>query len=84
MELPSVELCIENDNSPMHAQSLESSMSTYDSIMQSLHDELNQSVDNAEFEGFELHGETTKAHCGILRAEMQEPKGGHDTRHREF
>ena len=53
MEPHSVELCIENDNSPMQAQSLESSMSAYDSIMQSLHDELNQSVDNADFEGFE-------------------------------
>jgi hypothetical protein len=54
MDPPSVELCIENDNSPtMHANSLESSMSTYDSLMQSLHDELNQSVDNADFEGFE-------------------------------
>jgi hypothetical protein len=51
MEPPSVELCIENDNTPTHAQSLDSSMSTYDSIMQSLHDELNQSVDNADFEG---------------------------------
>ena len=53
MEPHSVELCIENDNSPMQAQSLESSMSAYDSIMQSLHDELNHSVDNADFGGFE-------------------------------
>jgi hypothetical protein len=53
MEPHSVELCIENDNSPMQTQSLESSMSAYDSIMQSLHDELNQSVDNADFGGFE-------------------------------
>jgi hypothetical protein len=53
MEPQSDELCIENDNSPMQAPSLESSMSAYDSIMQSLHDELNQSVDNADFGGFE-------------------------------
>lgn len=45
MEEPSisVELCITPDpDSPMQ---LESSMSTYDSMMQSLHDELNHSAD---------------------------------------
>ena len=54
----SVELCIEittsnananaNDSpSPTHSQSLESSMSTYDSMMQTLNNELNDSDPNA-------------------------------------
>jgi hypothetical protein len=39
-----VELCINNETSPM--QSLESSMSSYDSMMQSLHEELNGATPN--------------------------------------
>ena len=65
MDKESVELCIEittanananaNDNSPSptHSQSLESSMSTYDSMMQSLHEELNANADFMEFEDIE-------------------------------
>ena len=70
MDKESVELCIEittananananaNDNSPSptHSQSLESSMSTYDSMMQSLHEELNANADadaDADFMEFE-------------------------------
>ena len=62
MDKESVELCIEittananananaNDNSPSptHSQSLESSMSTYDSMMQSLHEELNNTNADAD------------------------------------
>ena len=52
MDEESVELCIEtttpaNDSSPVHSQSLESSMSTYDSMIQTLNDELNTD-DNKE------------------------------------
>lgn len=62
MDKESVELCIEtttneNDGSPMHSpqQSLESSMSTYDSMMQSLHDELNNATpDFMEFEDLDF------------------------------
>ena len=63
MNKESVELCIEittsnanaNDSpSPTHSQSLESSMSTYDSMMQSLHEELNNADDaDADFMEFE-------------------------------
>ena len=45
MNEESVELCIETttnaNDSPVHLKSLESSMSTYDSMIQTLHDELN-------------------------------------------
>lgn len=45
MNEESVELCIETttnaNDSPMHSPSLESSMSTYDSMIQTLNDELN-------------------------------------------
>ena len=57
MDKESVELCIEtatneNDSSPMQSpKSLESSMSTYDSMMQSLNAELNNA--NADFMEFE-------------------------------
>lgn len=62
MDKESVELCIEtttneNDGSPMHSpqQSLESSMSTYDSMMQSLRDELNNATpDFMEFEDLDF------------------------------
>ena len=61
MDKESVELCIEtttneNDRSSMHSpqQSLESSMSTYDSMMQSLHDELNNANANADFMDFDF------------------------------
>lgn len=40
-----LELCIDVENSPIaHASSLESSMTTYDSMMQTLNDELNDGV----------------------------------------
>jgi hypothetical protein len=45
MNEETVELCIETttnaNDSPVHSQSLESSMSTYDSMIQTLNDELN-------------------------------------------
>lgn len=62
MEEPpnSVELCITPDpHSPDNTLQLESSMSTYDSMMQSLHDELNHSsthadIDFPEFEALDF------------------------------
>lgn len=45
--MESVELHIDANDSPAHSQSLESSMSTYDSMMQSLNDELNNANANS-------------------------------------
>jgi hypothetical protein len=55
----SVELCINTDHdstATMQSSSLESSMSTYDSMMQSLHDELNNHmpVDFGNFDDFDF------------------------------
>ena len=47
-----LELYIDVENSPMQAPSLESSMSTYDSMMQTLNDELNDGA-NPELMDFE-------------------------------
>jgi len=41
-----VELCINSETSPVQSSSLESSMSSYDSMMQSLHEELNSAPPN--------------------------------------
>jgi hypothetical protein len=41
-----VELCINSEPSPVQSSSLESSMSSYDSMMQSLHEELNSALPN--------------------------------------
>jgi hypothetical protein len=55
----SVELCIEdgnndndNGNSPTNSNSLESSISTYDSMMQTLNDELNNNGNNGNITDF--------------------------------
>ena len=55
MDKESVELCIDANDSPTHSpqQSLESSMSTYDSMMQSLHEELNNANATPDFMEFE-------------------------------
>lgn len=53
-----VELCIRDDDDSPTRSSLESSVTTYDSMMQSLHEELNQSANalnvSAEFEDLEF------------------------------
>lgn len=55
MDKESVELCIDANDSPAHSQSLESSMSTYDSMMQSLHEELNNAPpDFMDFEDLDF------------------------------
>ena len=54
MDKESVELCIDATDSPAHSQSLESSMSTYDSMMQSLNDELNNANANANADFMEF------------------------------
>jgi hypothetical protein len=53
-----VELCIHDDDDGPACSSLESSVTTYDSMMQSLHEELNHSANalnvSAEFEDLEF------------------------------
>ena len=55
---PSLELWVESEHSPTPARSLESSMSTYDSMMQALNDELNDGLNpgeiDAEFEDLDF------------------------------